>query len=440
MPEEIRRAVKNGFLNRLPLTFLPYTNQQIREWDYLFEYERRYLLRTLAYLDSLDPARFSALFARLREIESSMGLPHAHFPTQASSMEASSWLARSPYYQAWRSEVQNVFAQIERGCEVQNEGEKPIYRAIILILGAKLPLAPATVWERWKGLGSEFTLAVPANANTREALFQPFSAQPSLFEVLRARSKRSDDVWLIDADNELKSLITESSAPGDAAPITLSFERLKSFREGFLERINAIQKDLADADAVYRQLRTLNLDAWCPTEIAARPSVREFLRNLFLSGNGSSVFSNSFVEWAASEAMRRARPSVLVARFGTRFRPKPFTSVAVFEDQDRANPIPAEADLEGSALDAQVLAHYTGLAARRYPEYRARSVILCLAEALPCAFLVAPREFALEVGAEPVRPARLNAALAEWLRPDARITSQSELFLSTPVSQAAGEF
>ncbi|MBZ5561024.1 MAG: hypothetical protein LAP13_01235 [Acidobacteriia bacterium] len=417
LPEEIRKAVKNGLLSRLPLSFLPFTNQQIHEWDYLFDYERRYLLRTLAYLDGLDPTSFSTLFHGLREIENRMGLPHSPFSTRASTLESSSWLARSPYYQAWRSEVQNVFAQIERGSEQQSGGEKPINRAIILILAAKLPLAPPTVWGHWKGTGSEFTLELPPNANSREVLFGNPSAPSSLSAMLRGRSKPTDnDVWFIDAGNELGSMVPDFSETGGATPIALSFERLKILREGFLERINAIQKDLAGADAVYEHLRKLSLDAWCPPEIASQPPVREFLRNLFLSGNGSPVFGNSFVEWAASEAMRRARPSVLVARFGTRLRPKPFTSVAVFENQERANPLPAVEDLEGSALDAQVLAYYTGLAAWRYPEYRARTVILCLAEALPRAFLAAPKGFPLEVGSGPLSANRLNAALVEWLR------------------------
>ncbi len=176
-----------------------------------------------------------------------------------------------------------------------------------------------------------------------------------------------------------------------------------------------VARRAADAEAVYEHLRKLSLEAWCPPEIASRPPVREFLRDLFLSGNGSPVFSNSFVEWAASEALRRARSSVLVARFATRPRPKPFTGGAVFENQERANPLPAGEDLEGSTVDAQVLAHYIGLASWRYPEYRERTAILCLAEGLSRAFLAGPKELVLEVGAQPATPDRVAAVLALWL-------------------------
>ena len=56
-------------------------------------------------------------------------------------------------------------------------------------------------------------------------------------------------------------------------------------------------------------------------EVASEPAVREFVRALFLSGNGAVIFyANSFVEWAASEAFRRARPSFVAAQFGIRKR------------------------------------------------------------------------------------------------------------------------
>lgn len=113
--------------------------------------------------------------------------------------------------------------------------------------------------------------------------------------------------------------------------------------------------------------------------------------------------------------MRRARPSVLATCFGTRPRPKPFTSVAIFENQERASPLPAIEDLPASALDTQVLAHYTVLAAMRYPEYREHTVFLGVAEALPRACLAAPAEFPLKLEAGPTQPARLSASLAEWL-------------------------
>jgi hypothetical protein len=100
---------------------------------------------------------------------------------------------------------------------------------------------------------------------------------------------------------------------------------------------------------------------------------------LFLSSNGSHLFGNAFVEWGATQAVAHARPLVVVGRFGMRFKPKPFTSVAIFEDAAKANPTPSETDPEGSAVDAGMLAYYAWLGVRRYPECR-RTACLCVFE------------------------------------------------------------
>ena len=179
--------------------------------------------------------------------------------------------------------------------------------------------------------------------------------------------------------------------------------------------MNTMRKDLADADAVYGRLRKTDVTPWCPAEVASEPVIREFLRSLYLSGNGALIFGNSFVEWGAAEAFRRARPAFLAAQFGIRSKPKPFTSVAVFENPDRVNPLPAVDDLPGSSLDAQMLAHYVWLAASRYEEYRHNTICLCLAESLSEAYTIAPPELPLWNETQPVTLDRLRAALGSWL-------------------------
>ncbi|HVN18466.1 MAG TPA: hypothetical protein VMU05_06820, partial [Dongiaceae bacterium] len=143
--------------------------------------------------------------------------------------------------------------------------------------------------------------------------------------------------------------------------------------------------------------------------------IREYLRTLYLSGNGALIYGNSFVEWGASEALRRARPDVLIACFGVRSKPKPFTSVAVFENPDQINPMPAVDDLPGSALDAQILSLYVWLAASRYEEYRTNAACVCLAESLSEAYVIAPPKFDLLHQPEPIPLERFRSALVEWL-------------------------
>jgi hypothetical protein len=176
-----------------------------------------------------------------------------------------------------------------------------------------------------------------------------------------------------------------------------------------------MRKDLSDADAVFDRLRKVEVTRWCPREVLADPVIPEFVRSLYLSGNGAVIFGNSFVEWAASEAFRRARPALLAAQFGMRSKPKPFTGVAVFENPDQVNPLPTVDDLPGSATDAEMLALYVWLAACRYDEYQKNTACVCLAESLGQAYVIAPRELNELLGKDPLSVVRLRGALCEWI-------------------------
>ena len=119
-------------------------------------------------------------------------------------------------------------------------------------------------------------------------------------------------------------------------------------------------------DETNEELRRLDIGRLLAGTAARAPRVREFVRGLLLSGNGSLVFNNSFVQWGASEALRRVQPQVLVASFGIRPKLKPFSSMVLFEDQSRSNPVRDEDDPAGSLLDGLMLAEYVHLAAARY--------------------------------------------------------------------------
>jgi hypothetical protein len=77
----------------------------------------------------------------------------------------------------------------------------------------------------------------------------------------------------------------------------------------------------------------------------------------------------------------------MVARFGMRSKPKPFTSIAVFENQQRISSLPDVDDPENSAIDAVILARYIWLSASRYPE-QSRTMCLCVSEHLNSAYVI----------------------------------------------------
>jgi len=421
LPEPLQEALGQGLLKRLPRTFLPFTRQQLRDWDYLFPYEGNSVVRLLLFVASLSPAETVATFRDILQLEQKMGVSNWQFSTEEQTILNASLLARSPYYQEWRKAVQKVFDAAEEHFAGENKAKTSRNRLILLVIPQNLPLQATTVWQRWQAVGHALKLDT-TETHASQALAQAVLGVTAgehgstlLDTVARARGNTAADFWVLDAGGELVESFLNKRSERDSYPATLlSHERLRAFREQFSHEINNMNKDLSAADAVYDTLRKLDVTSRCPPEIAGLPVIREYLRSLYLSGNGALIYGNSFVEWGASEALRRARPDVLVARFGIRSKPKPFTSVAVFENPEQINPLPAVDDLPGSAIDAQVLSLYVWLAASRYDEYR-NAACVCLAESLSEAYVIAAPEFSLFREARPIPLDRFRSVLTEWL-------------------------
>ncbi|MGA7108279.1 MAG: hypothetical protein WBY75_11100 [Terracidiphilus sp.] len=427
LPQNLQDALKQGAIKRLPLTFLPFINQQIEQWEYLFPNERRSIERLLLYVASLSPERSSAAFHDVLLLEEKMGVRHWQFSTSEQTIQNSSQLARSPYFQQWRRAVQAVFDAADQNVlRSSTAGPRDRNRLVLIEIPKPLAVSAETVWQRWQGIGNPVHLDL-FETDLQISLMDLLLAGPvgdetsngeGLLKVVRCRKEPSPtETWVIDAGSSLMRSAITSTPLSAAAPtsIALSYERLDSFRRQFSREMNTMRKDLADADAVFDRLRKVDVSQWCPPEVASDPATREFVRSLYLSGNGAVIFGNSFVQWGASEAFRRARPSLLAAKFGVRAKPKAFTGVAVFDNPDQVNPVPSVDDLSGSAEDAEILALYVWLAATRYAEYQQSTVCVCLADSIAQAYVVAPAEFPLRAESQPVSLQRLGEALSAWI-------------------------
>ena len=423
--ENLKLALDNGVLTRLPVTFLPFVNQQLREWDFLFPNERQSVEHLLLYVTSLSTEQSSALFGNVAQLEVKMEVRKWNFSITEQTIENSSLLARSPYYQEWRSAVQSVFDAADRYAQTAGNAPATGNRLVLLDIPRPLEMSAFDPWRRWKKIGRPIDLdtsQMDESKGVLENLLAPDSSQGILSsgslidQIANHGSSQAADAWVVDAGRSLVDVLVSlgDSSTSKAQPILLSYTRLDQYRQNFSREMNTMRKDLTDADAVYDRLRKVDVKPWCPPE-AEDPAVREYLRSLYLSGNGAVIFGNSFVQWGASEAFRRARPRFLAAKFGIRSKPKPFTGVAVFDNPDLINPLPAVDDLPGSSIDAQILALYVWLAATRYPEYQGSTVCVCLAENLSQAYLIAPLEFPLKAQIDRLSVQELRRALHDWM-------------------------
>jgi hypothetical protein len=370
-----------GLIARLPVTMRPTLHQQLARWQWLFPYERNRLKEFLEGVDSFQPAAFDTLTQPLRALEVKMGVARWNFSETGDTLENASQLARSEYYTEWRHSVQQISDEIEAAARKRTPPAQRQPSLLVLILPASLPIDPGSAWKAWQGRGQLIRISAGAASVSEQLL-----AGSHGIAGLAAQQGGSDGscLWFIDAEDKLNGMVNSS-----AAACRLNYRTLHAFRDRFLAAVNTIPKNIEATDLTLAEVRRQNWEQWWPAECGDDPRLRNFIIDLFLSGNGALIFSNAFVEWAASEALRRARPQVVVARFGMRPKPKPFTGIAIFENQQRINALPDVDDPEGSAIDAQILARYIWLAASRYPEYE-QAHCLCISESLNSAWLIAP--------------------------------------------------
>lgn len=388
MPDELR--IPADLIRRLPATFGPALNDQLRQSELLFPAERRQLEAQLKWLSQLPRAEFDRLFAPLLEIESRMDL---HWDSSAAGMSVHDVgvLARSPLYPQWRAEVERVFARIDAAAEQPGEFQH-LPRLLVCVLPAGLSLDDQPLWPdlsaqgAWLSLDRPFGQMLPQFA----AALAKRACPPALEEDERT--------WVFECDARFA---------GFAGAAVLSWADLAALRREFLRRLNAVHRDLHSVDRTSEDLRRIEIGRLVSPALAANPRLREFLRSLLLSGNGSLVFGNSFVQWGASEAFRRAQPQVLMASFGIRQKLKPFSSVVLFEDQSRSNPAPDEGDPAGSLVDALLLSKYVYLAVQRMVRRPERTLTLMAACDLNRVLVLGP--------AKPAPAADLTGFALRWL-------------------------
>jgi hypothetical protein len=380
MLEDYRRQI-----GRLPATMQPALNQQVSTWDDLFPFEQKRLVRFLDALLRFEPVELEVLTAHLRLLEASMDVSHWKFSVVADTMSNASQLARSPYYAEWRRDVQKIFSAIEARSRDLSREHSPSGRLVLLVLPDNLPIASIAARRPWDPRGIEFSIDGDARRVCELALRGELSLAAQIAAGHEA-GEDSSDCWLIDADARLGALL----GTADASSVSLlEYATLKEFRDQFLSQVNTVPKDIEATDQILDRVRHQNWEGWWPKDLAGQKRLRSFVIELFLSGNGALIFSNAFVQWAASEGLRRARPRLVICRFGLRPKPKPFTSIAIFENQQKISALRDEDDPQGSAVDALMLARYVWLSARRYREQE-QTCCVCVAESSRSLYVIAP--------------------------------------------------
>lgn len=129
----------------------------------------------------------------------------------------------------------------------------------------------------------------------------------------------------------------------------LSYGRLEPARAALLRRMS---KEIKSVGMGPEQLRTI-MARMRPADLGLGdedPVLGRFQVSVLSEGSGTQVFSTTFVQWTVREALRRAQPLTVLARFAPRQRQLPLNELLA-RTETRAELDPAESLIDGD-MDA----------------------------------------------------------------------------------------
>lgn len=351
-PPEARQLATHhlSLLQELPLSFLPLLLREIIQYDWKFPIERRDLDRQLAYLASLPETERRRMLAGFAELKLSANLAQmdwAGSPLRFSE-QLTAFLWTSRQIDSFRAAA---VAYIEKLDAAMPHEPLPMPRLGIVLIGQGVTENQRPLFRKLRPHGVYYKQVDPQNG--LQAVLETIAR--------RAREHPSSFAhWYIDGG------AAEGLPNVDLSRV--SYQLLTPAREALLDRVRSIaQSHTMGPEGVVTALAQMQ-----PQELGLRgdPILNRFQADLLTQGSGTQVFSTTFVQWAAREALRRAQPLTLLARFAPRQREQPMNELLAGTHPNNGM------DPQGALIDADMAAYYTWLNQQRLSEAEKASFLI----------------------------------------------------------------
>ncbi len=412
----LQRYIDDGLFDRLPRTFAAYTFDRVKDWDNLFPAEHGYFERLFGLLARSDAQAVADLFAPLLAVEARMGVDRSTWSTKEFTLEHVDFLQRNRRLPEWRQAIADIFSRIDPLLDDEvARGGRP--RLVVVITPPELPMGPDRMWLRIQDKGKLIPLALEGDDPLSDYLPKLLTGapraeqRPALYDLHGEGRADGFDAWVIEAGDPVHRL--GRSFEGWTG---LSYDRLAELRTILMQQVNEMvtREQIPGPRQLGERLQSMNPGAL--KRAAGRDRVlRDFLQSVLLNGNGTLLVNNTFVEWTAVQAIRRARPALMCVSFGIRNKVKPFSNLLIYADQEEANPIPTQADTLGSYVDLENFHQSTGQECEKWPEYRRNTAYLFVGEGMDALLAVAPPDFPLLAADTPVRLEDVFREAKAWL-------------------------
>jgi len=341
-PEARKVATSNiGLLQQLPIAFLPLLLREVIVYDWKFPAERDEIDRQFRYLGGLTADQLSSAmssFAKVKLSPALEGMDWIGAPSRFSEkLSAYLWAthqiddfsrAAENYIQAFNTAVPAAAAPAPRlGIVVIareiDQTNSPLFRK----------LRPHGVYFNHVDSGSGYDVLLATVAARAQAHPSPYAH------------------WCIDG--------AEPPTPLNPQIASVAYGSLKPVRKALIHKMQQVSATQAGPEALRTHMAETD-----PSEVGMKHNPDDAVMNRFAisvltEGSGTQIYSTTFVQWAAREALRRARPLTMLTRFAPR-QTEESADEEFSGTQQRVVLDPA-----GSLADADMGAYYTWINLQR---------------------------------------------------------------------------
>jgi len=328
-------------LRQLPLSFLPSLLREVIDYDYKFPAERAAIDRELANLSSLSPAQMTEWFHVFAQFSLSPKLESFDWINQPAQFveQLSAYLWTTHQLDSFR---QAAIVYGDRLQATKPPEAIPVRRLGIAVIGQGVAAYDAPLFRNLRPHGAYFAHVKPDNG--LQLLLNAVAARAQAHPVPYGH-------WYVDGGQQ-----------ADHSPLltSVSYQALEPVRAALLQKIQA---DIQRPGMGPEELRT-HLAQLAPADLGMESGdavLNRFQIKLLTEGSGTQIFSTTFAQWTAREALRRAQSLTLLVRFAPRQRQKPMNELL---SSSQGN---VELDLAGSVVDADMGAYYSWLNQQRLP-------------------------------------------------------------------------
>lgn len=337
LPQARQLAVSNiAALRRLPLIFVANLLRELIDYDFKFPMERTAVKKELANLSSLSSEEIAEWFGGFFRIHLSSQLQKTDWVNEPAQFveQLSAYLWSSHQLDAFRKAAITYGERLRKAVPE----EQPIVpRLGIAIIGQGVQRYNEPLFRRLRPQGAYFSRVKPDNGV--ETLVSAVVARAKAHPLPYAH-------WYIDGGKATQQ---------QDALTCVSYAGLESARTALMRKIHSEIEKPGMGPETLRTLMARMKPQDLGLEKEADPVMSHFQLKVLTEGSGTQIFSTTFAQWSAREALRRAQPATLLVRFAPRQRQRPMNELL------SGTAAPAELDPAGSLVDADMGAYYNWL-------------------------------------------------------------------------------